>query len=692
MRCSKCGTDNDSDARFCSDCAAPLPSQPNAESAAQPGVPPMAAAGPPPSVIIGRTIDGKYRIDERIAAGGMGTVYRAVRLLIGDEVAVKVLHPEHVADADAAERFRREAQAAARLKHPNAVSIYDFGVTEDGLVYLVMELVGGESLRRIIRERGPLTPSASGDVMRQVCSALDEAHRQGIVHRDLKPDNIIVETAPQGLRVKVLDFGIAKLRDTAASNLTQTGSVMGTPHYMSPEQCVGEELDSRSDIYSLGVVLFEMLCGTVPFNSPTSTAVVIQHVTQPPPSPRALNMSIPEAVERVVRHALEKRREDRPQTAGTLAAELDAAVGVFGTSPVSVVTAVHLPSPAQAVAAPAPPAYSGEMQTVTLRAAQGWGSGGYTPPGGLSPAPFQAGAPLGAAAPYAQQPYPPRRRSKTPLVVMALVCLVAGVGAGGYFLMAKASPRELVLEELKKNLFVKPDGGSAYDVYINHRGELNSEDKREIIRKVQPSLEKRGDEIISRVKQDLIESEADWSEAARAYEWLNELEPRPAYESRQHFALGRLGLMQKDYSRAQAGFQRSIQLDSSWALPVNSLGRVFYQNRDKVRAKEQYRRATEIEPNWIYPWINLGALYFELKDFYNAEEALRRAASIDPQKASVHNLLGDTLDKQGRPCEAIPEYRLALETASKSTTAPGFDLDGVNRKIQKLSSENYCWQ
>ncbi|HEX7957015.1 MAG TPA: protein kinase, partial [Pyrinomonadaceae bacterium] len=567
---------------------------------------------------------------------------------------------------------------------------YDFGVTEDGLVYLVMELVGGESLRRIIRERGPLTPSAAGEVMRQVCSALDEAHRQGIVHRDLKPDNIIVETAQQGLRVKVLDFGIAKLRDTAASNLTQTGSVMGTPHYMSPEQCVGEELDSRSDIYSLGVVLFEMLCGTVPFNSPTSTAVVVQHVTQPPPSLRAVNMSIPDAVERVVRHALEKRREDRPQTAGALAAELDAAVGVFGTSPVSVVTAVHIP--AQAAAATAPPtAYSGEMQTVTLRSAQGWATGGFTPPGGLAAAPFQGGVPSGPAAPYAQQPYPPRRRSKAPLIAVLVVCLLAGLGAGGYFLMVKASPRELVLEEVKKNLLVKPDGGSAYDTYISHRGELNSEDRREINRKVQPSLEKRGDEIVSRVKQDLIESEADWSEAARAYEWLNELEPRPAYESRQHFALGRLGLMQKDYSKAQAEFQRAIQLDSSWALPVNSLGRVFYQTRDKVRAKEQYRRATEIEPGWIYPWINLGALYFELKDFANAEAALRRAISIDAQRGSVHNLLGDTLDKQGRPCEAIPEYRLALDAASRSTTAPGFDLDGVNRKIQKLSSENYCW-
>src|SRR5215218_5697987 len=151
----------------------------------------------------GRLIEGKYRLDERLGAGGMGTVYRAARLLIGDAVAVKVLHPALVSDRQAAERFRREAQAAARLKHPNAVSVYDFGVTEDGLVYLVMELVEGESLRRIIKDQGPLTPSAAAEVMRQICSALDDAHGHGVVHRDLKPDNIIVRTTPQGLRVKV---------------------------------------------------------------------------------------------------------------------------------------------------------------------------------------------------------------------------------------------------------------------------------------------------------------------------------------------------------------------------------------------------------------------------------------------------------------------------------------------------------
>jgi serine/threonine-protein kinase len=255
----------------------------------------------------------------------MGTVYRAGRLLIGDRVAVKVLHPDQMADPQAVERFRREAQTAARLKHPNVVTVYDFGVSREGLNYQVMELAEGESLRSLVERHGRLAETAAAEIIRQVCAALDEAHRQGIVHRDIKPENILVQTIPGGLQVKLLDFGIAALRDVKAGRLTQTGAVVGTPHYMSPEQCLGEELDGRSDIYSLGIVLFEMLTGVVPFDSPTTTAIAIKHVNDPPPPPRILNPKISPAVESVVLRALEKRRDARPQTAGEMARELIAA-------------------------------------------------------------------------------------------------------------------------------------------------------------------------------------------------------------------------------------------------------------------------------------------------------------------------------------------------------------------------------
>lgn len=366
MTCKTCNTPNNEGARFCSSCGGELvqstvsPQSINAGGArAAAGVAPayapvddevtqvrtavskseaatVEATSPssgesahqniPSEPVLGRTIEGKYRVDSRLGVGGMGAVYRAQRLMIGDDVAIKILHPQHVSEPGATERFRREAQAAARLKHPNAVSIYDFGVTSDGLVYLVMELVEGQSLREVIKQNGPLTPSAAAAVIKQVCAALDEAHRHQIVHRDLKPDNIVVKPMLNGLRVKVLDFGIAILRDLTAGNLTQSDHVMGTPRYMSPEQCLGEEIDSRSDIYSLGIVLYEMLVGVVPFNAPTPTAIVVQQVNQAPPFLRGANLGISAAVESAVMHALAKRREDRPQSARALAAEFSAAV------------------------------------------------------------------------------------------------------------------------------------------------------------------------------------------------------------------------------------------------------------------------------------------------------------------------------------------------------------------------------
>lgn len=277
--------------------------------------------------LIGRTLDGKYHIEAKIGEGGMGSVYRARHILMDAPLAIKVLHPSLVSDATSVARFQREAQAMARIRHSNAIAVSDFGVTEDQINYIVMELFEGESLRKVLERDKKLPYTVAIAVARQVCGALEAAHRSGVIHRDIKPENIFVSPQPDGsYAVKVIDFGIAKIVTDASKGgppLTRQGMIIGSPHYLSPEQCTGQELDARSDVYSLGIVLFEMLTGRVPFTAMTPVAVALLHANEPPPSLRSLNPEIPEALDQLVLRALSKSKADRPSSAREFAEELE---------------------------------------------------------------------------------------------------------------------------------------------------------------------------------------------------------------------------------------------------------------------------------------------------------------------------------------------------------------------------------
>src|SRR5918993_3263688 len=269
--------------------------------------------------LVGQTLAGKYRIDERLSEGGMGCVYRATHVLMEKALAVKVLHPALAADDNIVARFTREARAASRISHPHAITVTDFGEAENGVVFLVMEYLRGRTLKEVIRSDGPMPLRRAAEIVRQVAGALEAAHNEGVVHRDLKSDNIMLEETPGGDWAKVLDFGIAKIKETAEGQdpaLTAPNLIIGTPQYMSPEQCSqASEIDSRSDIYSLGVIIYELLAGHAPFTGDSPTAIMMQHLQEPPPSLLEERPDLPPEVGRIVARALAKRPEDRFQKA-----------------------------------------------------------------------------------------------------------------------------------------------------------------------------------------------------------------------------------------------------------------------------------------------------------------------------------------------------------------------------------------
>jgi eukaryotic-like serine/threonine-protein kinase len=277
--------------------------------------------------LIGITLDGRYRLDSLIGAGGMGDVYRATHIHLDTQFAVKLLKPELVANQTAIKRFRLEAKAAGRIHHPNAIRVTDFGVTPERIVYLVMEIVEGRSLRDLMNLEGPLPYRRTFNIVRQVCGAVEAAHRGGIIHRDLKPDNINIEKVSSFDRVKVLDFGIAKLKEANPdAYLTQAGTLIGTPQYMSPEQCQGKHLDPRSDIYSIGIILYEMLTGQVPFDGDAPLQVVIKQLHESPTPIQDISRNVPASLAQVVMRCLEKDPERRPSSAAILSDELKRAV------------------------------------------------------------------------------------------------------------------------------------------------------------------------------------------------------------------------------------------------------------------------------------------------------------------------------------------------------------------------------
>jgi eukaryotic-like serine/threonine-protein kinase len=261
-------------------------------------------------------VDGRYRVVSRLGSGGMADVFLAEDQQLGRKVALKLLHHRFAQDPDFVERFRREAQAAAGLQHPNVVSVYDRGSFDD-TYYIAMEYLPGRSLKQLIRDEAPLDSLRAIDITIQILKAARFAHRRGVIHRDLKPHNVIVDDSGHA---KVTDFGIAR---AGASDMTETGSIMGTAQYLSPEQAQGRAVNAASDLYSVGVVLYEMLTGRVPFDADSAVSIALKHVSEAPPPPSQFNPNIPPELEQTVLWVLNKNPADRPTDADQLITVLE---------------------------------------------------------------------------------------------------------------------------------------------------------------------------------------------------------------------------------------------------------------------------------------------------------------------------------------------------------------------------------
>jgi len=313
--CPECHSENPETSRFCADCGTQLGV--SGEKSIKPIEHTETLQAPREELTTGSTFAGRYQIIDELGKGGMGKVYRVLDKKLNEEVALKLIKPEISSDKKTVERFSNELKISRKIIHKNIARMFDLN-EEKGTHYITMEYVRGEDLKRLIRKIGQLGAGQAIPIAKQICEGLEEAHRLGVVHRDLKPQNVMVD---EDGNARIMDFGIA--RSPESKGITGAGVMIGTPEYMSPEQVEGKETDQRSDIYSLGIILYEMVTGRVPFEGDTPFTVGVKHKSEPPKDPKELNSQIPEDLSRVILKCLEKDKEQRYQSASEARSELE---------------------------------------------------------------------------------------------------------------------------------------------------------------------------------------------------------------------------------------------------------------------------------------------------------------------------------------------------------------------------------
>ncbi len=632
--------------------------------------------------LTGKTL-GRYRLVERLGRGGMAEVYKGYQPSMDRYVAIKLMHAYLAEDEDFVGRFRREAKAIAALRHPHIVQAYDFDI-EDDVYYMVQEFVGGGTLKDRLRaaneqqERLPIQETVR--IMRALCDAIDYAHTQGCIHRDIKPDNIMFDADG---RPVLTDFGISSI--IGGTRFTATGAMIGTPAYMSPEQGKGDSNDQRSDIYSLGVVLYEMLTGQVPFDADTPFAVVLKHVNEALPMPTSLNPSLDPAVERVILRALAKDPEDRYQTAGELADDLEQAVAEPEPWewPAEPEPAATPPGPVSTIA------FESETATPPPPVPEATSVSTHPPPG--------AGMPTVPETEAEAEPETPRKRRKwlwfaipTAALFLMACCILWGMAAQANKARQAGATRPATNQQ-KGDALVASLIQSGFET-LGQDCEGDADAAEELFGQ---ALEQ--DENASRAYVGLAACAMCNGETSEAQENLESAIEIAPDDARPYFWRGRLWLYEEKGEQAYADLSRAIELDptlaeayfwrgmtASWPLenydqaladfsktielqPAFSSaylarGRVYmYHTEDPELALADLTKYVEMEPDKPEGYVERGEVYLEMsQDYDRAVSEFTEAIARDSEQAYYYQRRAAAYMQLQSWEEAIGDYASAL--------------------------------
>jgi eukaryotic-like serine/threonine-protein kinase len=627
---------------------------------------------------------GKYQIDSLLGKGGMGEVYKAHDVALGRFVALKVMRGPALDDANARERFVREAQSAGGLRHPNIVTVYDLGEFEDRM-FIAMEFIHGEDLEHLIKKKSRLTIDDKFNIMIQVCEGISYAHKHQIIHRDLKPSNIRIDD--EGI-AKIMDFGIAKLE---SSNMTASGTVMGTPFYMSPEQVRGMRVDQRSDVFSLGAIFYELFTYKKAFEGELAT--VFFKIVQEQPPPIAPFISVPpEPLQAIIDGCLEKDKNKRVgsvdeligmlnkahqwyATNGMLAAtgvedDAQANIATFHMAPtpaaVKPKTVTHVPAteePSAASSAPtqllnahvtSPPVNaSAPTEFIQNRPSQ-------TLPPPIPPAPSPPSPTIAETAPR------PASSSKAPMIIIALLVIALVASVAVYFLILRKPPEPPVVKNPEQKKESSQGNASKHEIddaalkgQIAEAKSLHQQGKyEEAIKIYSDALAKNPTDselhfLMGASKKGLGKSQEALLEFQRAVE-IDDSNQK-AWEQ-----IGDLLMNRMDYKGAEKAFLKSSELNPSAAPTWEGLAQTYLIQQKSAQAEQAYEKLLVIEPNNVTAIYNLGLLQNGSNKKDEARESFQKVIALNPNYAEAYNNLGAIDLYDGKAPQAIQELEKAI--------------------------------